>query len=609
MSNASTLQNPTSEPGENEGPLPLPGGPKIDAGGQDPSSTAKSNKDFLKKASKALRTSKSDSDNLGPPKVVNLLRKALKLYHGAQYRECLQLTLQATEIHPENALGYHLMALALEKMGQTHKALLMYEKTLELDPTEFDVYLNLGLTARSLSMEDAAEKFFRIYIDLKPERFEGYNDLGGLLRDQNRFDDAIDIVRYALNIMPDKAELWNTMGSIAAETQQTEDAITFYEEALRIDPGFHRARYNLANVRYGQGDSPGALEAFEKFLANTPPDHADAMEARHTRAIVLLSLGRIEEGWREYQVRNEPLFRSSSLFATEAPLWNGEDLHGKNILVIGEQGVGDEILFANPLRDLITQVGETGNVLISVTERLVNLFQRTYPECKVASPQFTNHNGKLVHLTPWQEDRGKLDYYSPMADLSIFLRPTTDSYRSVGSFLKPDPEEVADWKARLLQISDGPFVGMCWRSGLVTGGRSKFFAPLKKWGPVFENTKATFINLQYGDVTEEVEEIQTRFGRTLHQMEGLDLKDDLDGNAALCEALNLVIAAPTAAAAISGSVGTKTWFVITKRGWPSLGEQDYPFYRDTEVFAQDVFGEWDPTFVNLGAALEKLTTK
>ena len=611
MPSANVQNDPSQNSSVDGESFSLPAALKNVAAYQEPSSSEQIDKAFLKKASKALRKSKTNGTGKdeGPPKAVNLLRKALNFYNEAEYHQALQLTIKATEIHPENAIGHHLMALALEKLGETHKALFMYEKALELDPTEFDVYLSLGLTALELKMLDAAEKFFRIYIDLKPEKFEGYNNLGSLLSDQNRFDDAIDIVRHALNLMPDVPDLWNTMGNIAGETQRIDDAKTFYNEALRINPNFRRARFNMANLQYNNGEIPEALEGFDKFLEDTPLNHPDTMEGRHARALALMTLGRIGEGWRDYQVRHEPLFHASQLYAVGVPMWDGEDIRGKTILVVGEQGVGDEIMFANPIRDLIEMVGEDGNVLICVTPRLVRLFERAYPECLVSSPLFTTHNGKPVLITRWQDDRGKLDYYTPMGDLSIFLRPDTDSYRHVGSFLKPDPEEVIRWKERLSRISDGPFVGVCWRSGLVTKGRSKYFAALKEWGPVFETSGATFINLQYGDVDDEVEEIQKRFGCTLHQMEGLNLREDLDSNAALCAALDVVIAAPTAAAALSGAVGTETWFVIIRRGWPSLGELDYPFYPDTEVFQQDVLGEWGGTFKNLGAALEKLTSK
>lgn len=565
-------------------------------------------KAFAKKAGKTLRSSRKSGKGAGSRKVENMLRKALNAFYGAEYRDCLTLTLQATQLDPESALGYHLMAVSLDKLGEKHKALLMFEKTLELDPTQFEVYLNLGSVARDLEMQDVAEKFFRIFIDLRPDLPAGYNDLSALLREQNRFDDAIEILRFGINMMPKQALLWNTMGTIAMESQQDEQAFTFYEEALRLNPDFHRARYNLANLSLNHGHTEEALTEYDKFLETSLPNHVDTMEAKHARAMALLTLGHLDEGWRAYQVRNHPQFRSSQLYAIDAPMWDGEDVRGKNVLVIGEQGVGDEILFANPIRDLIDRVGAEGNVLIGVTERLVRLFERAYPECHVGSPAFTSHNGKTVNLVPWQHERGQLDYYTPMGDLSIFLRPDVNSYRNTGAFLKPDPGEVERWKVRLAEISDGPCVGVCWRSGMVTGGRSKGFAPLAEWGPVFEANGVTFVNLQYGDVTDEIEEIQTRFGCTVHQMVGLDIRDDLDSNAALCSALDLVISAPTAAAALSASVGTKTWYVLRKRGWPTLGEKDFPFYPDTRAFEQLDPGKWSTVFDQIRVELRKLTS-
>lgn len=440
-------------------------------------------KAFAKKAGKTLRSSRKSGKGAGSRKVENMLRKALNSFYGAEYKECLTLTLQATQLDPENALGYHLMAVSLDKLGEKHKALLMFEKTLELDPTQFEAYLNLGSVARDLEMQDVAEKFFRIFIDLRPDLPAGYNDLGMLLAKQNKFDDAIEILRYGINLMPEEPLLWNTMGTIASDSQQEEEAITFYQEALRLDPNYHRARYNLATLYSGRGHFEQSLADYETFLETSLPNHSDTLDVKYARSMTLIALGQLEEGWRGYQIRNEPIFRTSQLYAIEAPMWDGEDIRGKNILVIGEQGVGDEIMFANPIRDLISAVGEDGNVLICVTERLVPLFERAYPGCLVASPVFTTHNGKSVHVTPWHNDRGKLDYYTPMGDLSIFLRPTVESYRNVGSFLQPDPEEVERWKKNLAQISDGPFVGVCWRSGLLTGGRSKGYAPLEEWGP------------------------------------------------------------------------------------------------------------------------------
>ena len=86
-------------------------------------------------------------------------------------------------------------------------------------------------------------------------------------------------------------------------------------------------------------------------------------------------------------------------------------------------------------------------------------------------------------------------------------------------------------------------------------------------------------------------------------MEGLDLKNDIDGAAALCAALDLVLSAPTAAAHTAASVGTKTWFLSAGIGWPQLGTAEYPWYADTQVFWPEKFGDWDAVLPRFAAAL------
>ena len=96
-------------------------------------------------------------------------------------------------------------------------------------------------------------------------------------------------------------------------------------------------------------------------------------------------MGRLAEGWKEMEIRNDPRFRSYTNHMTKSPYWNGENLDGKRVLVLGEQGLGDEFMFANVLPDLQRAVGETGKLQISVDPRLVTLFQRSYPKADVGT--------------------------------------------------------------------------------------------------------------------------------------------------------------------------------------------------------------------------------
>ena len=105
------------------------------------------------------------------------------------------------------------------------------------------------------------------------------------------------------------------------------------------------------------------------------------MEGQHSRSICLIGMGRIEEGFREFEIRNDQRFRAYVHHMIKAPLWNGEPLDGKRILIVGEQGLGDEFMFANILPDLQRRGRRNRqSSQIAVDPRLVPLFQRSFPE-------------------------------------------------------------------------------------------------------------------------------------------------------------------------------------------------------------------------------------
>jgi hypothetical protein len=172
------------------------------------------------------------------------------------------------------------------------------------------------------------------------------------------------------------------------------------------------------------------------------------------------------------------------------------------------------------------------------------------------------------------------------------------------AFLKADPERRAGYRARLEALGPGPYVGICWRSMVMGAKRGKYYSPIDAWGPVLKLPGITFVNLQYGVVADELARAREQHGITIHNFAELNLKDDLDGAAALTDACDLVISAPTAAAALAGALGRETWFLVASRVWPQLGTEQYPWYRESRVFACEKFADWDPLFARICAALE-----
>ena len=144
---------------------------------------------------------------------------------------------------------------------------------------------------------------------------------------------------------------------------------------------------------------------------------------------------------------------------------------------------------------------------------------------------------------------------------------------------------------------------VCWRSMLINAQRQKYFSAIDAWKDVLAVPGVTFVNLQYGDAQAEIARAKALFGADIVQMDGLDLKNDLDGAAALSAACDLVISAPTAAAALAGAVGTEVWFLTAGPVWPQLGTDRYPWYRASKVFSPAAFGDWAEVMPRLAAAL------
>jgi len=313
-------------------------------------------------------------------------------------------------------------------------------------------------------------------------------------------------------------------------------------------------------------------------------------------------MGRLEEGFKEYEIRHAPEFRSWVLHYTKAPLWKGEKLDGKRILIVGEQGLGDELMFANILPDIQRAVGEEGRLQIAVDPRLVPLFQRSFPDAEIGLYDDGKLEGRPVRVFQWARENGEPDFYAPMGTPLRYLRKTLADFPRE-AFLKADAEKTAKFRARLEALGPGPYVGICWRSMVMGAKRGKYYSAIDAWGPILRLPGITFVNLQYGDVSSELARASERLGVTIHNFTDLNLKDDLDDAAALTTACDLVISAPTAAAAMAGALGVETWFMVASRVWPQLGTEQYPWYRSTRVFACEKFADWETLIPRVRDAL------
>ena len=537
------------------------------------------------------------------------LKRGIQAWRKGDIARAAQWALRATQADSENPKAFHVLAMALERMGHLHKALVTYERAFELDPDDPELLINLGLTAWNLKLTEAAANMFRLYIAACPDSPLGYNNLGSCLADMGQLDAAIEILRAAIHRMPEQAILWNSLATALAEEGRADESIIFYEEAARLEPGFARVYHNLGYAYQHLSRRDKGLVCYDRAL-ELVVDPAERIEARHSRSICLIGLGKLKEGWQEYEIRNNPRFRCYFHHMINAPMWQGEDLAGKKLLMVGEQGLGDEIMFSNILPDAQEAVGDEGKLQICVDARMIPLYQRSFPKAEVGTYDdralMDKDGNKALRLVPFASGANSPDYWAPMGTALQYWRDDISKFPRK-SFLAPDESRVAHFREKIADLP-GKKVGICWRSMMMGAKRAKYFSPIDCWGDILKTPGISFVSIQYGDSAADIARAEEKFGVKIHVVEGLDLKDDIDGLAALSAALDLVVSAPTAAAHTASSVGAKVWYLSAGWGWPQLHTAEYPWYPNTRVFWPEKFGDWDAVLPGFAAQLADFST-
>ncbi len=537
-----------------------------------------------------------------------LLRRAIQALNNEDFVAGGKWALKVLAQDEENGVGWYLLGMARERAGDFENSIRAYEAALKLLPDHAEVANDLGRLAYRMGMHEQAEKLFRHYVVHAPDRPEGVNNLASVIRDRGRRDEAIDLLKTAILKRPEAQMLWNTLGTILIEGGDLQSAQIFFGEAVRLDPKFGKARYNLSQVKLGLGDPQGALEDCDDAMGLViTADDREMM--RLARSSYLLALGRLGEGWDDYEARLSPQFSDVTNFYIDKPRWKpGSNVAGKTLLVVGEQGLGDEVLFANVLPDVIEKLGPQGKLRVAVERRLVPLFQRSFPDAEVTAHATHVFAARPLRSTP-NTDLNTIDIWTPIASLLREFRREVTDYPDRPRFLTPDPKRVAHWRRLLKSAPPGPKVGLLWKSLISKDARQRFFSPFDQWEPVLKTPGVSFVNLQYGDCSDELARAERDFGVKIWDPPGIDLKMDLDDVAALCCAMDLVVGFSNATLNLGAACGAPTWLVSTPAVWTRLGCETYPWYPQVRTFSPPSFGEWDPVMAEIADALGGLVAE
>jgi tetratricopeptide (TPR) repeat protein len=539
-----------------------------------------------------------------------MLEKAVAALRAEDHRTAAEWATHALQHDERCGMGWYCLAIAQERAGDFKTSIQCYEAALELAPEHDEIASNLARLAYRMGMKDVAEQLLIGYLAKHPLALEASNNLACVQRDLHRYGEAIETLRPVIEANPGNSLLWNTLGTVLTDQGDFESALPFFDEALRLDETFVKARYNRSTAKLQLGDPDAALVDCEEALNGRMAEHERTM-MNLARSTMLIARGRLEEGWPVYEARLSHHYPDATLFLIDRPRFTpGDDLEGKTLLLIGEQGLGDEVLFANLLPDAIEAVGPKGKVVLAVEKRLVSLFQRAYPGIEVGPHLTCDVEARTVRVTPFVGDMERIDLWAPIANLLPRFRPTVESFPDRQAYLAADPDRVAHWRGVLeTQAPPGLKVGILWKSLKLEGARLRYFSPFEAWEPVLSTPGVTLVDLQYGDTAAETDYARDRFGVQLWRPPGLDLKDDLDEVAALACALDLVLGPANATSNIAAACGANVWLISTPGAWPKLGTDRYPWYPTMRVFTPPGSRRWEAVMDEIAGELTRLSRR
>jgi len=514
----------------------------------------------------------------------------LTLKKQGRLGEAINAYYKVLEIEPKNADAYNNLGNILGLSGQLEEAVDTYRKALEINPDDIRTYNNLSVVFQKQGkLAEAIDTYYKI-LEIDPTDVGVCRSLGMLLTEQGKLEEAIEAYYKVLEIDSTDARIYNNLGILLKEQGKFKEAIDAYCKALEIFPGYAEAYNNLGNVLQLQGNFEDAAVVYKKALEI----NSQFSEAHKNLGMLLLLTGELEHGWEKYEWRWKCHDFPSENRNFPQPLWDGTGLSDKSVLVWTEQGVGDEIMFANMLDTLSWMAAE---IITECEERLVPLFQRSFPKI-----QFVSREQKP---NPILLDKD-IDYQVPIGSLAQWLRKNESQFPKKGSYLSASSEKVSQLRDKYKGLTDDRFlVGISWKS-INHGIEKEKSTILENWTPILSQPDCFFVNLQYGDIKQEIGEYYSSTGILIYTDQEINPLTNLDNFAAQISALDLVISISNTTVHISGALGKKVWTLlpyVPDWRW-MLKREDTPWYPTMKLFRQSQMNDWRDVFQRVSLALK-----
>ncbi|MEM9682977.1 MAG: tetratricopeptide repeat protein [Pseudomonadota bacterium] len=560
-----------------------------------------------------------ENDAPGIPEVSHLLGVVL-MQMGRAEDAVTPLAYAVKTVRDDPGL-FNLLGTAQHRSGDFEAAIASFRKALSMDRDSVDLHYNYGNVLRDAGRNSEAAQHLQEAIRLEPGFADAHYNLALVEAREGRFDAAIEGYRKALELSPDQPDAHVGLSRALIMQFHYEDAEAAAREALALDPDLMQAQSNLAQALQAQGRLPEAEETMRSAIALEPENatlcanlgniledadkvaeaeqaYRTAIEldpdfgAAHTNLGILQLLnGSYDDGWREFDWRWKRDDRSPPRPFPQ-PRWNGQDIAARTVLAWGDEGVGDEILFASLLSDLVDRAG---HVIVECDARLTGLFGRAFPTVEVVA-RTDKPERRLL--------RPDIDVQTPFTELARWLCPDLAKTPSPDQgYLAADPSLAAECRERYTALGDGPVVGIAWASGNIM--RADRNAPLPLWDAILTQPGLQFVSLQYGDRSADLAGVRSRIGVDIFVDPHVDQMKSLEEFAAQVSAVDLVVSITNTTVHMAGALGKPVWTMLPYMpDWRyQRTRPDTPWYPHMRLFRQSTSRQWSDVMQTVAAHL------
>jgi tetratricopeptide (TPR) repeat protein len=529
-----------------------------------------------------LTTSSADAQNN-----IGLELLQLKAYDDAKLAFERSITLA-----PESSTALSNLAKLLHETGRNEQALAIASRALKTAPNSPAVLINIGGILNSLHRHNEAKTALLRAIKIEPRSAQALFNLGNSLNALQERTTARQRYQEALLLKPDYADALNNLGVSFLEENQYNEALAYLDKAKKIAPNQSDILINIARV-FAVTEEPDKAEKYLKQVIKRSPEHA---EAHLNLAHLLFSQCRFKEGWQHHQYRfNTTLPIPINWSPNAKKIW-GQINNSENVLIVAEQGIGDEVLHAS-LIPLLQQQPAPPKVTLSADPRLFPIYERSFPR---------------INLIDRHSDIEDTSASKQIALASLgadFIENCSFFSKTRSPYLKFNEKLTEDIRRKINPKKNSLICGIAWDSKNKKIGSAKSLR-LDLLAPILDSGRILPVSLQYGDTDSDISQFELNHNIKIERASTIDKTNDLDSLLSLIAACDLVITVSNSTAHLAGALN-KTTYLLSARGngklwyWHNQDNTGHSlWYPSVKILEQEEIGNWSAPITKLKTILE-----